>query len=64
VQSALLSVNGVRDARVSFEEHEAVVTYDPSRCSVDDLIAAVAKTEVPATANRFGAKLKNPSSRL
>jgi hypothetical protein len=64
VQSALLSVTGVRDARVSFERHDAVVSYDPSRCSVDDLIAAVGKTEVPATAKRFSAKVKNPSSRL
>jgi copper chaperone CopZ len=64
VQSALLSVKGVGRAQVSFERREAIVSYDPSQCSVDDLIAAVGQAKVPMTTNRFGAKVKNPSSRI
>jgi copper chaperone CopZ len=60
VRSALLSVKGVTRARVSFQEHEAVVNYDPSQCSVDDLVAAVGKAKAPMTPNQFDAKVKNP----
>ncbi len=41
VKAALKKVEGVRDARVSFREKRAVVTYDPERASEQDLIHAV-----------------------
>jgi copper chaperone CopZ len=41
VQSALQNVKGVKDAKVSMENKEAVVTYDPTVCKVQDLIKAV-----------------------
>ncbi len=41
VRSALESVKGVKEAKVSLEKHEAVVTYDPSLAKEEDLIKAV-----------------------
>jgi copper chaperone CopZ len=41
VQSALQSVKGVKEAKVSLETHEAVVKYDPEQVKVEDLIKAV-----------------------
>jgi copper chaperone CopZ len=41
VQSALESVKGVKEAKVSLENREAVVTYDPDLVKVEDLIKAV-----------------------
>lgn len=41
MQSALTSVKGVKEAKVSLEKGEAVVTYDPSKVKVNDLIKAV-----------------------
>lgn len=41
VQSALAKVKGVKEAKVSFEQHEAVVTYDPDLVKPEDLIQAV-----------------------
>ncbi len=41
MQSALESVKGVKEAKVSLENGEAVVTYDPDLVKVEDLIKAV-----------------------
>lgn len=41
MQSALAKVKGVKDARVSFEDREAVVTYDADAVKPEDLIKAV-----------------------
>jgi copper chaperone CopZ len=41
VQSALQSVKGVKEAKVSLETHEAVVKYDAEQATVEDLIKAV-----------------------
>ena len=41
VQSALESVKGVKEAKVSLENKEAVVKYDPDVAKVEDLIQAV-----------------------
>ncbi len=41
MQSALESVKGVKEAKVSLENREAVVTYDPDLVKVEDLIKAV-----------------------
>ena len=48
MRSALLSVKGVTRARVTLENYEAVVTYDPSVARIDDMIKAVAQAEGPA----------------
>jgi hypothetical protein len=58
VRSALAAVNGVVDAQVVFEGHEAVVRYDPARCSVADLIAAVAAIRDPNMPVQFRASVK------
>jgi copper chaperone CopZ len=41
VQSALEAVKGVKEAKVSLENHEAVVKFDPEQVKVEDLIKAV-----------------------
>ena len=48
MRSALLSINGVTRARVTLEEHEAVVTYDPAQASVADLLEAVTHAQGPS----------------
>lgn len=41
MQSALQSVKGVKEANVDLDRKEAVVTYDPAVCKVNDLVKAV-----------------------
>ena len=41
MQSALEAVKGVKEAKESLENHEAVVKYDPELVKVEDLIKAV-----------------------
>jgi copper chaperone CopZ len=41
VRSALQAVKGVKEAKVSLENHEAVVKFDPEQVKVEDLIKAV-----------------------
>jgi cation transport ATPase len=60
VQSALKSVKGVKNATVSFEDREAVVTYDPDAVKVEDLIKAV--KEAPGMAH-FEAKVKKSDTK-
>jgi copper chaperone CopZ len=40
-------VKGVTRAQVRLEEHEAIVTYDPSQATVEQMIEAVSKAEGP-----------------
>lgn len=47
MRSALLSVKGVTRARVTLENYEAVVTYDPSIATIEAMIKAVAQAEGP-----------------
>jgi copper chaperone CopZ len=56
VQSALQQVKGVKDAKVSFDDKEAVVKYDAEQCKVDDLIKAVREAQ---GMSKFDAKVKN-----
>ena len=44
VKAALKKVDGVEDAKVSFREKNAVVTYDPDRVGPEALAEAVDKT--------------------
>jgi copper chaperone CopZ len=63
VRSALLAVKGVTRARVTLEEHEALVVFDPTQTSVKALIEAVEKADGVAGPNQYGAKLKEPGAR-
>lgn len=60
VRAALMSVKGVTRARVTLENHEAVVTYDPKQATVDDLIKAVKDAEGTMMPNQYSAKVKEP----
>ena len=55
VQAALQQVKGVKDAKVSYDDKEAVVKYDPGACKVDDLLKAVREAEGMST---YDAKVK------
>jgi len=55
VQSALESVKGVKDAKVSIEDKEAVVKYDPAQCKAEDLTKAVKEAH---GMNHFDASVK------
>ena len=55
MQSALQSVKGVKEAKVSLETHEAVVKYDSEQVKVEDLIKAVKNAR---GMNAYDAKVK------
>jgi copper chaperone CopZ len=59
VRSALLAVQGVTRARVTLENHEALVVFDPAQATVQDLIDAVSKAEGVARPNQYSAKVKD-----
>ncbi len=50
LERTLEDVDGVASAKVSYGEETAVVTYDPSRCGVAQLVAATAELGFPSTA--------------
>ena len=58
MRSALESVKGVKEAKVSLEKGEAVVKYDPEQVKVEDLIKAVKNAK---GMNTYDAKLKKGS---
>jgi copper chaperone CopZ len=58
VRAALLAVTGVTRARVTLDPDEALVTYDPARVKVEDLIAAVGKATPPQD-QVYSAKVKD-----
>ncbi len=49
LRRTLEGVDGVASAKVSYGEETAVVTYDPSRCDVAQLVAATAGIGFPST---------------
>ena len=55
MQSALESVKGVKEAKVSLDDKEAVVKYDPEVVKVEDLIKAVKNARGMST---YDAKVK------
>jgi copper chaperone CopZ len=63
VRSALLSVKGVTSARVSLQSHEAVVTYNPTQCTVDDMIKAVGNAEGVEAPGQYSASVKKPTKK-
>ena len=48
MRSALRTVKGVTRARVDLDTHEALVVFDPTKASVDDLIKAVRNAKGPS----------------
>ncbi len=63
MRSALLAVKGVTRARVTLEQHEALVVFDPEQTSVKALIEAVSKADGVAGPNQYSAKVKEPGRR-
>ncbi len=59
MRSALLSVKGVTRARVTLENSEALVTYDATQATVEDLTKAVANAEGPAGPAQYSASVKS-----
>jgi len=55
IQASLQKVKGVKDAKVSFNDKEAVIRYDPDQCKVETLVQAVRETKGMA---EFSAKVK------
>jgi copper chaperone CopZ len=53
-----LSVKGVTRARVTLEDYEALVIYDATQATVEDLIKAVANAEGPAGPAQYSASVK------
>jgi hypothetical protein len=58
VRSALLDVQGVTSAKVTLEDHQAVVTYNPREASVQDLINAINRTPGPLVSIQYSAAIK------
>jgi copper chaperone CopZ len=56
-------VKGVTRARVTLEEHEALVVFDPEQTSVKALIEAVEKADGVWGPNQYSAKVKEPGRR-
>lgn len=55
MRSALESVKGVKEAKVSLDDNEAVVIYDSEQAKVEDLIKAVRNARGMA---QYDAKVK------
>ena len=51
VRKALSKVEGVSKSAVSFEEREAIVTFDDAKTSVERLIQATTDAGYPSTAS-------------
>ena len=50
VKKALMKVDGVSETQVSFEQREAVVTFDDAKASVEALTEATTNAGYPSTA--------------
>ena len=55
MQSALESIKGVKEARVSLEDKEAVVKYEPGVVKVEELVKAVKNAQGMSS---YNAKVK------
>jgi mercuric ion binding protein len=49
VKKALMKVDGVQQAKISFEKREAVVTFDDSKTSVEKITLATTNSGYPST---------------
>jgi copper chaperone CopZ len=61
VRSALLAAKGVSRAQVTLENHEAIVTYDPTQTTVAALIEAVNQARGAADSITYHATVKQSS---
>ena len=61
MRSALLAVKGVSRAQVTLERNEAIVTYDPRKTTVQELIGAVNQAKGPADFISYHAAVKQSS---
>lgn len=61
MRSALLSVKGVTRARVTLENHEAVVDYDAAQATIEDMAKAVASAVGPL-GQQYTARVKGSKS--
>lgn len=52
VKKALMKVDGVTQAKVSYEKREAIVTFDDSKASVQKLVEASTNAGFPASPKR------------
>ena len=59
VRAALLSVKGVTRARVTLENHEAIVTYDPAQTTIEAVIASL-KDAIGPGGQEYSATVKPP----
>lgn len=50
VKKALMKVEGVSETQISFEQREAVVTFDDAKASVEALTKATTNAGYPSTA--------------
>lgn len=57
MRSALRSVKGVKRVKVTLEENEALVTYDPAQTKVEDLVEAVRNAK---GMHEYSAEVKKP----
>ena len=55
MRSALKSVNGVTRVQIKWEQREAIVTYDPRRATIEQLLDAVKQAKGPS---EYSAKVK------
>ncbi len=44
LKQVLKKTDGVRDARVSYEEKSAIVTYDPAKVTPEKIVRAISET--------------------
>jgi len=58
VRAALLDVKGVKRAKVTIENNEAFVTYDPAKVKIADLLQAVANAPGWQGGQVYSAKVK------
>lgn len=58
MRAALLDVKGVKRAKVTLENNEALVTYDPAKVKIADLLQAVANAQGMQDGQVYTAKVK------
>lgn len=63
VRKVLTRIEGVANVEVSYEQQRAVVTYDPAKVTVDQMIAAIKTLGYKATADDAEHRAATPASR-
>lgn len=55
----LTKLDGVQEARVTLKPPEAVVVYDPSKISIEDLIKATTNAGYPSSVKKKGGTMRS-----